>query len=174
MQLAFVVLFLAGSLGLSGCVSNQLPPVTADTEFGNRIEGTTPDGRETVTLSPADENTNYLYFPATYDSLNIRQALSDEAPTSPDTPVQVELLVKGAFPDACFVLHEVKQERAANLIRVQLQMRKPQGSLCASVLRPYRFYLTLDSTYAPGNYTLRLNDRVHTFVVRDQMVEQNQ
>ena len=45
-------------------------------------------------------------------------------------------------------------------------MRKPQGAVCDAVRRPYRFYLTLEGLYAPGNYTLTINATEVPFAVR--------
>ena len=87
------------------------------------------------------------------------------SPTQGQT-VDVEVLVKGAFPDACMALHEVEQKRTGNIINATLAMRRPQGAICASVRRPYRFYVMLDGRYSLGNYTLKLNDQAIPFQIR--------
>ncbi|WP_457652190.1 hypothetical protein [Rhodocaloribacter sp.] len=147
---------------LAGCLPSRPAERPPDDQFGNRVEGQGPDGRRTVVITPPDSARTYLYYPAVYDTVHVRPAL----PTDAHTPVPVEVLVKGAFPDACMELHDVTQKRSGHLIEVTLTMRKPEGAVCASVLRPYRFYLTLEGTYEPGNYTLKLNGRTHPFVVR--------
>ena len=93
------------------------------------------------------------------------------APFAVGSPVQdqdvgVEVLVKGAFPDACMELHAIEQERTGNIVNATLDMRKPQGAICASVRRPYRFYVMLEGRYNLGNYTLKLNDQAISFQVR--------
>jgi hypothetical protein len=73
--------------------------------------------------------------------------------------------VKGSFPDSCTDLNSVKQTKIEHLINMTLDMRRPKGVVCASVMRPYRFYVLLDGEYESGHYTLKLNDRANTFVV---------
>jgi hypothetical protein len=155
------LLLLLLSLSGIGCTNTRSSGPTPDEQFGHRFDGEAPDGRVTVTLTPADTAQAYFYFPAVVDTLIIRPA----GFTDGTEAVAVEALVKGALPDACMELHRMQQERAGNLITVALEMRRPQGAICASVLRPYRFYLSLEGTYAPGPYTLRLNDRPWPFQV---------
>ncbi len=78
----------------------------------------------------------------------------------------MEALVKGAFPDGCLQLHAFRQERTGNIIEAILEMRRPQGAVCTSVFRAYRFYVTLEGRYGPGNYTLKLNGLAVPFEVR--------
>ena len=47
-------------------------------------------------------------------------------------------------------------------------MRRRRGVLCASVVRPYRFYLVLEGQYEQGHYTLKINGVAHTFVVANR------
>jgi hypothetical protein len=152
---------------LVGCLgSREAEEVPPDERFGHRYSNEGPDGRATLTLSPPDSNASYFYYPAVFDTVVVRPA-----PFSPDSPagsqeVDVEVLVKGSFPDACSELHEVMQERAGNILTATLMMRKPEGSICASVSRPYRFYTMLDGQYSVGNYTLKLNNKVVPFEIR--------
>lgn len=150
--------FLCG--GCLGARSIEKPP---DEQFGHRYEGKAADGRETTIISPEAEATSYIYVPAVYDTVHIRAA---EPETADVIGVPVEILIKGGFPDACTELSSVSQERAGNLIRVELEMRRPKGVLCASVVRPYRFYLILDGLYEPGHYSLRINEKTHPMVIR--------
>lgn len=143
---------------LTGCLA--LAPVKGGSEFGNRIDGTTQDGRKTIVITLADDATDYRFFDAVYESVTIRPA----APRRGGVPVEV--LIKGSFPDSCSDLHSVDQQRAGNLLLVTLTMRRPQSAVCASVLRPYRFYLDLDGVFLPGSYSLKLNEESHPFVVR--------
>ncbi len=80
--------------------------------------------------------------------------------------VPVEILVKGSLPDGCTELHEVSQERFGHIIHLNVRMRRPQGSVCTRVMRPYRFYLRLDGLFEEGHYTLKLNERVFPFAIR--------
>lgn len=161
------LLVLGLLVGLTGCFAARPPDeVPPDEQFGHRFDGQGPEGRQTIAVTPADSGNVYFYYPALFDTVHVRPAPFDEttSPTNPQTPV--ELLIKGSFPDACSMLHEVSQERAGNIVSVVLAMRKPRGEVCAAVRRPYRFYLMLDGQYGPGSYTLKLNDFPVTFEIR--------
>ncbi|MEZ4696204.1 MAG: hypothetical protein R2832_07305 [Rhodothermales bacterium] len=159
--------FLSTTLGTStllmilmaGCGGSEAVTVPVDEQFGHRFDGVAPDGRETYQISPPDSNVEYYYYPAVFDTVHVRPELEASGLS------RVELLIKGSFPDACTDLHSVSQRRVEHLINMSLQMRRPKGTVCASVMRPYRFYVLLDGLYEPGNYTLKLNDRAHTFVI---------
>ena len=153
--------FAVGGL-LAACAGVRTTEKPLDERFGHRFEGKAADGRETIVITTPEEDREYVYYPATHDTVHIRQA----DPASPsDLTTQVEVLIKGAFPDACTELHAVDQERAEHILNVKLDMRRPRGVLCASVVRPYRFYLLLEGLYEPGHYSLKINDRSHPFVV---------
>ena len=154
---AVACFLLVGLVGCSGPAEVQVKP---DEEFGHRYEGIAPDGRATHLISPPDSNISYLYFPAVYDTVHVRQLVGEPNDS------QVEVLIKGSFPDSCTELDAVDQHRAEHIVTVNLQMRKPRGTVCASVMRPYRFYVILDGTFDDGNYTLKVNDRAHNFVLR--------
>ena len=155
--------FLVLTLLLSGCALLQ-PVSDVEDEFGHRIEGVSVDGRQTIAISPPDEGTTYRFFDASYESVTIRPGVVTTENEAEGVPVEV--LIKGAFPDSCSELHEVEQQRAGNLYLVTLTMRRPEGAICASVLRPYRYYLDLDGTSKPGSYSMKLNEKSHSFVVR--------
>ena len=151
---------------MAGCVSSRsAEEVSPDDQFGHRYGADAPDGRRTVTLVPADSAVAYFYYPATFDSVNVRPAPLQPTLPAEGQDVEVEVLVKGAFPDACMELHQIEQERTGNIINATLEMRRPQGSICASVRRPYRFYMMLDGRYGVGNYTLKLNDEAISFQI---------
>ena len=146
----------------SGCFA--LRPAPVDSEFGHREDGVSVDGRQTIMISPPDESKEYRFFDATYESVAIRPYRITAENQSEG--VAVEVLIKGSFPDSCSELHDVVQQRAGNLILVTLTMRRPEGAVCASVLRPYRYYLDLEGLFVPGPYSLKLNDKSNSFTVR--------
>lgn len=151
-------------VSLLGACATTGPAPDPDATFGHRVDGDDSDGRTTIVIAPVEADVAYRFFEASYESVTIRP---DQVTAENQTAgVPVEVLIKGAFPDACSELHEVQQQRAGNLVLVTLTMRRPQGSVCASVLRPYRYYLDLDGRFTPGSYSLRLNDDTHPFVVR--------
>ena len=92
----------------------------------------------------------------------------EQAQLAPGDSTAVEILVKGALPDACAELSAVTQVRRARYITVTLDMRTPAGRVCAAVARPYRFYLPLDGRFATGSYVLTLNGAVHPFQIRER------
>lgn len=150
-----------------GCVSSRsAEDVSPDEQFGHRVDGEDGEGRATIMINPPDSSKSYFYYPATFEDVIIRAAPFDLTAPIDGQEVAVEALVKGAFPDACTELHEVGQERTGTIITTTLEMRRPQGSICASVQRPYRFYVALEGRYEVGNYTFKLNDRAFPFEVR--------
>lgn len=148
---------------LQGCAALQ-PDVSPEDVYGHRASGNDAEGRTTIAVSPPQDDVEYRLFDATFETVTIRPAAVTQETAQSGVPVEV--LIKGAFPDACSELHDVTQQRAGNLVLVTLTMRRPQGSVCASVLRPYRYYLDLEGQFVPGSYSLRLNESVHAFEVR--------
>ncbi len=151
--------FALALLILAGCTTVRRDDPKPETQFGQR-DDSSEDGRVTTVIGPADGSQVYRYRDAMVEEVFVRLA-----PPAPQ-PVEVEVLVKGAFPDSCTELHEAMQERSANQISVTLSTRRPQGALCAAVIRPFRFYLLLEGTYAAGHYTLNLNGGAHPFQIR--------
>ena len=149
--LAVLALLCAGCAGSGGAAE-------PGTEFGQREEA--EEGRETLLITPPDSAQEFFYYPA-YTSEVVVRAGDVGGGRRP-----VELLIKGALPDACTELHDIAQERKGNLIEVTFETRRPKGGVCAQVVRPYRFYYTLAEPLAPGDYTLKLNDSVHPFTVQ--------
>ena len=159
------VLVLVGLM--AGCAGSRAAEETPpDEQFGHHYEDEAPDGRRTIMITPPDSAVAYFYYPAIFDTVIVRPALFDTGSPAQGQTVDVEVLVKGAFPDACMELHTIGQERTGNIINAALEMRRPQGAICASVRRPYRFYVMLEGRYSLGNYTLKLNDQAISFQVR--------
>jgi hypothetical protein len=144
---------------LAACSTTSTVTVDDEgTDFGHRIEGET-DGRRTVVVTPPDDANEYDVSSAVFETVEIRVGRRELEGTP------IELLIKGSLPDACTELHGVNQTRNAGEVIVQLQSRRPRGALCASVIRPYRFYLALDELFSAGRYTLDLNGRSQPFSV---------
>jgi hypothetical protein len=151
--------------GAAGCAAVRPAALPPDEQFGHRPGAAEDGGRLTLAITPPDTTVRYFYYPAVFDTVHVRPAPFDGARPVDAQQVAVEVLVKGALPDACSELHTVRQERFGHIVEVRLEMRRPQGAVCASVVRPYRFYLMLDGGYGAGAYTLKLNDRPVAFVV---------
>jgi hypothetical protein len=159
-----VVLVAGLGAGCFGPREAQEPP--PDEQFGHRYQEEGPDGRSTIVIAPPDTAKTYFYYPAVFDTVHVRPAPFGEVAPGATPETDVEILVKGSFPDACTQLHEARQTRSGHIIEVALRMRKPQGAVCAAVRRPYRFYLMLRGSYTPGNYTLLINGEEFPFEVR--------
>ena len=153
------------ALTLGACISpggvNREDP---EEGFGHRYEDWARDGRETLLLDADGDTTRTLVYPAVVDSVAIRP--SQGAALAGDA-VAVEVLVKGAIPDACSVLDRAEQARAGQFVTVTLTMRQPIDRVCAQVVRPFRFYLILEGGFEPGSYTLTLNGTAHPFRIRE-------
>ncbi|NND72333.1 MAG: hypothetical protein HKN43_12235 [Rhodothermales bacterium] len=147
----------------AGCSASRESTVTVDEQYGHRYDGKSPDGRETHVILQADSGEEYAIHPAVFDTVHVRP---QEMDTPQDSAVKVELLIKGSFPDSCTRLHALTQERSGNIVNISLDMRRPRSAICASVVRPYRFYMELEGDYAAGNYTIKLNEAVRTFTIR--------
>ncbi len=155
---AFLVALLAGSAS-SGCGGTR-----PEARFGQRA-GDTDDGRETVLLAAPADSAGFLVFPAIIDSVAVRP---ERAVLAPGEATAVEVLVKGALPDACAEMASATQSRLGHYVTITLDMRTPRDQVCAAVARPYRFYLPLDGTYDAGSYVLTLNGAVHPFQIRER------
>ncbi len=139
--------------------------VSPDDRFGHRYVGHAPDERLTLDLTPPKVDQQYLRYLVPIDTVHVRIAPLDDQPTG-EQAVKVELLIKGSLPEACAALDTVAQERAGNLLRVQLWMHRPARKRCRPVRQPFRFYLPLEGSWKPGSYTLKLNDRIFPFEIR--------
>lgn len=149
---------------LAGCTTIRREEPAPETQFGHREE-VSDDGRVTTVIAPADGSQVYRFRDASIEEVTVRPA----PPSLQATPVEV--LVKGAFPDSCTELHEAVQSRTAAIVSVKLTTRRPQGALCAAVIRPFRFYLLLEGSYEPGPYTLRLNGEAYPFEIRSPQTQ---
>ena len=161
-----LVLVLAVTFAAGGCGLLR-PKKTPDQRFGTVVLPESSEDPDVLTVLPADSSRAYFYTDAVVTSVNARVETPERGGAAPRTDsARVEVLVRGSFPDACYELSGVAQNRIARLIDVTLTARRPQGAFCATVVRPYRFYLLLDGLYAPGPYTLTVNGTVAPFEVR--------
>ena len=159
---ALLSLLVAAAASIAACTGGTR--ATADGRFGHRADGWGPDGRETLLLGAPADSAGYFVYPAVVDSVAVRPA---QQAVAAGEAVPVEVLVKGALPDACSELNAVTQQQTGHFVTLALTMRQPRGDVCAQVVRPYRFYVRLDSLFAAGSYTLTLNGRVTPFQIRE-------
>lgn len=153
---------IAGAvLALSACTPTRPADVPLDQRFGTRVA----DDDEVLTITPLPDSSHFVY-PALVSEVIFRPAPFSAPGTPGAGAVPVEVLVKGVLPDACSELHAAPQDRMGHIVTMELLSRRPQGVVCAQVVRPFRFYAILEGTYAPGSYTLKLNGGARPFEVR--------
>lgn len=156
---------LALAAGVAATLAACSGTSRADADDGRfRVPGVRSDGRETVLITPPADSVRYLHVPAYVDSVEVRPA---RAALPAGETTTVEVLVKGALPDACAELDAVDQRRAGRYITVGLMMRQPRDRVCAAVVRPFRFYMGLVGEYAAGSYVMTLNGTVVPFQVHE-------
>lgn len=158
-----MLLLGASALGACSGLGGASEP-DPDAEFGHRVERWERNGRETLLLDVNGDTTRTLVFPAVIESVNVR---TSDAAVQPGEEAAVEVLIKGAIPDACSVLNTAEQTRAGRFVTVTLTMRQPIDEVCAQVVRPFAFYLVLNGGFEPGSYTLTLNGTTHPFRIRE-------
>ena len=157
---------LLAALAVAACSGGGR--TTADSRYGDRADAWGPDGRETLLISAPADSAGFFVYPAVVDSVAVRP---ERRSAAPGEAVPVEVLVKGALPDACSALDAVTQSRVGHFVTMGLTMRQPRGAVCAQVVRPFRFYVRLDSLFEAGSYTLTLNGRVTPFQIREAPAE---
>ena len=127
--------------------------------FGYRLPS--DNQRETMTLQPVADSSRALVYPAVVSSVTVRKA----GRPLPGDAVAVEVVIDGALPDACAELSGISQSRAGHYVDVELTMRQPLETVCAAVVRPFRYYLVLDTGFEAGSYVLRVNGSATPFQV---------
>ncbi|HET6568692.1 MAG TPA: hypothetical protein VFG50_12060 [Rhodothermales bacterium] len=152
------------TLLMSACVTQASRIPVPEEQFGHRYESGV-GGRINVVVTPPDTAKSYFSYPAFIESLYVRPAPFDSA-ASAGSEIPVEVLVQGAFSDACSELDTVRQSRAGHILNVDLLVRRPRGQACTRLERPYRFYFRLDGRYEPGSYLLKVNGVPYTFEIR--------
>ena len=76
----------------------------------------------------------------------------------PTTPAQIELVVSGYQPNGCEFPVLVDQQRGDNTITVAIYRDIPANQMCTAMLLDYNETIHLDGTFAPGTYTIQVNE----------------
>jgi hypothetical protein len=150
-------------LSAGGCFSSRPAEPGVDEQFGHRQSGPDALGREVVDVAAGPAAGNHLVFSmVSVDSVQVRvEQHSDDLGRQ-----RVDVLVKGALAETCLEIDAIRQERFANIISVDLTIRRPRGTACAMRTRPFRLYFDIDEPLETGSYTLRLNREYFPFEVR--------
>lgn len=80
-------------------------------------------------------------------------------------PVQVNVVVRGAVPDACTEIGEIAQQRIENEIEVTIMTTRDPAAFCAQVLTPVEETIALAGDFPPGEYTVTVNGMTEMFRV---------
>lgn len=167
MRRAAALAAFAAALALPAC--GLLKP-TPEQQFGVYPPSETPEDSDILVVTPPESGQAYFYANAPINDDLINPTVPITVRFSPDPAhgdsTRVELLIRGALPDACYELHDVAQRRSFSVIDVTLRVRRPQGAICATVVRPFRYYLLLDGHFGPGPYSLYVNGTERPFAVR--------
>jgi hypothetical protein len=80
-------------------------------------------------------------------------------------PYTVELHLTGTLADSCTRLDRVEQSRAGSDVEVEVITVRPGGVACAQRATPFNVDVTLDGTFAAGDYDLTCNGETSSFSV---------
>ncbi|MDM8521449.1 hypothetical protein QUF64_15485 [Anaerolineales bacterium HSG6] len=137
--------------------------------------GLSPDDVSTVTPTPADFDQTVTSDDPTFattseaprsDLLETDNAIIDtvEALILESFPVQINIVVQGAFPDGCTELGEVTQLRNGTEFVIQLKTLTAQNQACTEALVPFEHIESLEVEGLPaGSYQVLVNDKTAEF-----------
>ncbi len=73
-------------------------------------------------------------------------------------PMQVQLRIRGEHPDGCDLPVHVAQQRAGNIVVVEVYRDLPIDILCPMLLVVYEDTVMLADGFEPGEYTFIVNE----------------
>ena len=82
---------------------------------------------------------------------------------SESQPRRISLDVEGEHPDGCEYPVIVGQTRRDNSIDIEVYREVPADVMCPMILQPYRDSISVEGSFAPGDYTINVNS--HSQVV---------
>jgi hypothetical protein len=88
--------------------------------------------------------------PATIEMVEVELRESD--------PVQVVAHIEGYMANGCYSLGEISQRRDGNQIEVTVLADHSGAEVCTMQLQPIDERVLLEGDFAPGEYTLRVNE----------------
>lgn len=91
--------------------------------------------------------------------------------TGADTGLpQPAAVIEGLIGDSCNALDSVTQSRDANVISIQINVRRTTdpNEACAELAQMYNETLPLEGEFPPGDYTLLVNGTARTFSIAAQ------
>jgi hypothetical protein len=73
-----------------------------------------------------------------------------------------QAFVEGEIGDGCNSLQPINQQRTDRRFDIAVTFRR-QGEICTMIMQMLNEWVPLNGTFAPGDYTLRANDRTVQF-----------
>jgi hypothetical protein len=73
-----------------------------------------------------------------------------------------QAFVQGELGDGCNSLQGIGQQRTDSTFDISVTYKR-QGEVCTMIMQLLNEWVPLDGTFAPGSYTLRVNDQSFTF-----------
>lgn len=73
-------------------------------------------------------------------------------------PVRAMAHVTGVVGDGCSELLPIEQIRDGNELVISIRRRRPVDAVCIQLAKLFDRSISLDGSFAPGDYTLRVND----------------
>jgi hypothetical protein len=80
-------------------------------------------------------------------------------------PVRATARVTGVVGDGCSELLPIEQSRDGNELDISIRRRRPLDAVCPQIAHLFASRIPLEGTFAPGDYTLRVNDASVSFHV---------
>lgn len=79
-------------------------------------------------------------------------------------PLQVNVVIKGSFPDSCTTINNITQARQDSIFFVTVSTKRPSDALCAQVITPFEETAALDVLgLKKGIYEVNVNGVVEAF-----------
>jgi hypothetical protein len=73
-----------------------------------------------------------------------------------------QAFVEGEIGDGCNSLQPINQQRTDRRFDIAVTFRR-QGEICTMIMQMLNEWVPLNGAFAPGDYTLRVNDRTVQF-----------
>ena len=123
-------------------------------EGGNRVElkRVTVKGDQTTTLNfiiPAQTDKRFIIGDMPIDDISVEILES--------FPLQIHLVVKGFLRDGCTKLNKITQQRAEDVIRVNITTKRPKDEICIQVIQEVTERIPLKGRFLPGHYKVIVN-----------------
>jgi hypothetical protein len=117
-----------------------------------------PEPTTVVEMTPtATAGANMMRVDHSIESLEVRVLES--------FPVQVEVTVTGWIGDGCEADTIIRQNRADDLITLEIYRQLPADAICTMIARQFTETIRLDSEFSSGIYSLNVNGTLTTFTV---------